>query len=97
MTKPTDEDVDRLVNNIYERANFITRRSLHDTINDFLARRETPVNDMQLIESLQTKLAALESETGKLREALRLEKQRSEEWKKQAMRLAEDKEAAGSP
>lgn len=52
------------------------------------------MNDMKLIETLQAKVAALESETGKLREALRLEKQRSEEWKKQAMRLAEEKENA---
>ena len=47
------------------------------------------MNDSQLIHSLQTKVAALEAEVRRLTNALALEKGRSEEWKKQAVRLAE--------
>lgn len=50
------------------------------------------MNDSQLINSLQTKVAALEAEVRRLTNALALEKGRSEEWKKQAVRLAEEAE-----
>lgn len=59
------------------------------------------MNDSQLISSLQSKVAELEAEVRRLTSALALEKGRSEEWKKQAVRLAEAEaereRALGSP
>lgn len=50
------------------------------------------MNDSALIRSLQSKVGELEAEVRKLTEALRLEKDRSKEWKRQAVRLAEEQE-----
>jgi hypothetical protein len=84
-------ELDRLVNKLYEHADVFTRQNFRDVLVDFLAPKGPKVNDMQLIDNLKAKVAKLESEVAKLVSALKLEKDRSTEWKKQAMRLAEEK------